>query len=355
MKIALIADTHWGIKNDSSVQHDHLNTFLDTVFFPTLHTHGINHVVHLGDIVDRRKYINYNTAKRLRHDFLNRLAHNQVKEMHIIAGNHDVFYKNTNEINALEELIGTKYNNICIHTEPCEIRINEVPLLLLPWINDDNRQRTQMALERTTAQIVLGHLELVGFELFRGHVNTHGDDPSIFDGFDLVCSGHYHTRSNNGNIHYLGSPVQFTWSDYNDRKGFHILDLHTRELTFVPNPVDIFHKHFYDDLNKEMDDVLLFDADKYKNCYVKVIVKNKTNPMWFDNVIDRIEKAGVADMQVVEDHLHLDLTQDDEIIDQAESTVAILHKYIDGMNINADKKRVETIIQNLYSEALTIG
>ena len=60
-------------------------------------------------------------------------------------------------------------------------------------------------------------------------------------------------------------------------------------------------------------------------------------------------------MQVVEDHLHLDLTQDEDIVDQAESTMTILHKYIDGMSINTDKKRVENIIQDLYNEALTIG
>ena len=193
-----------------------------------------------------------------------------------------------------------------------------------------------------------------GFDLFRGHKNDHGDDPSIFSRFDIVCSGHYHTRSDNGTVFYLGSPVQFTWSDYNDTKGFHIFDTETRQLDFIANPVSIFHKHFYDDLNREMDDILNFDVGAYKDCYVKIIVKNKTNPVWFDMVVDRIEKAGVADMQVVEDHLHLDLTRDDDIVDQAEDTMTILHGYINSLSMQADKKRVESIIQSLYSEAQSI-
>ena len=97
------------------------------------------------------------------------------------------------------------------------------------------------------APIVLGHLELVGFEMFRGSVSTHGDSPDLFGRFDLVCSGHYHHKSDTGNIHYLGSHSQFTWSDYGDDRGFHILDTETKELEFVKNPYEMFAKVWYDD------------------------------------------------------------------------------------------------------------
>lgn len=350
MKIAIITDTHWGVRNDSIIQHNHMKSFLDDVFFPRLAVEGINHIIHLGDLVDRRKYINYNTARRLREDFLDPLRNRGIT-MDIIAGNHDTYYKNTNELNALFELVEGRYNNIVMHTDATEVKIDDSLILLLPWICDDNRQQSIDKINSTQAQIALGHLELQGFEAHRGYIHTHGDDPSIFNRFDLVCSGHYHTRSNNGNIYYLGCPVQFTWSDYNDKKGFHILDLNTRDLTFVVNPSDIFVKHFYDDLNKQNTDV---DVSKYKNCYVKVIVKNKTNPLTFDALIDRIEKVGVADLQIVEDHLNLDLTQDSEIVNQAEDTMTILRGYVDSLQMQTDKKRVETIIQNLYSEAQSI-
>jgi DNA repair exonuclease SbcCD nuclease subunit len=377
MKIALITDTHWGVRNDSPIMHNHMKKFLDEIFFPTIDSRNITTIIHLGDLVDRRKYVNYVTAKRLRDDFLDPI-HERGLELHIIAGNHDTYYKNTNNTNALVELIGDPkpYNDVVrdikrypktyiYYEAPCELNFKDTSLtpgptmgditysklFLMPWICDENREATLKAIEETKAPIVLGHLELYGYEMYKGQVSEHGDDPKIFDKFDLVLSGHYHTRSSRGNIHYLGTPVQYIWSDYVDTKGFHILDTETRSIEFVPNPNQIFHKFFYDDLNKNMDEVLVFDADQYKDCYVKIVIKNKTNPYWFDLVIERLEKSGAADLQVVEDHFHLDLEADDDIVNEAEDTMSIIHKFIDGMNINIDRKRVENIIQNLYIEA----
>ena len=275
--------------------------------------------------------------------------------MHLIAGNHDTFYKNTNEINALRELIVGKYDNVHVYdNNPVEIYPDGRPILLLPWICDENRKQTMEAIASSQAAIVMGHLELAGYEMYRGHVSDHGDDGRIFDKFDLVCSGHYHTRSNSSNIFYLGTPAQYTWSDYGDTKGFHILDTATRELSFIVNPNDVFHKFYYDDLNKQMDQVLVFDAEQHKDSYVKVIVKNKTNPYWFDLVIDRLEKSGAADLQVVDDHFNLDLEADLDIVSEAEDTMSIIRNYIGSMNINTDRKRVESIIQELYIEAHNI-
>ena len=331
-----------------------MKKFLDEVFFPTLDREKITNVIHLGDLVDRRKYINYLTAKRLRDDFLIPLQRKNIT-MHLIAGNHDTFYKNTNEINALRELIVGKYDNVHVYdNNPVEIYPDGRPILLLPWICDENRKQTMEAIASSQAAIVMGHLELAGYEMYRGHVSDHGDDGRIFDKFDLVCSGHYHTRSNSSNIFYLGTPAQYTWSDYGDTKGFHILDTATRELSFIVNPNDVFHKFYYDDLNKQMDQVLVFDAEQHKDSYVKVIVKNKTNPYWFDLVIDRLEKSGAADLQVVDDHFNLDLEADLDIVSEAEDTMSIIRNYIGSMNINTDRKRVESIIQELYIEAHNI-
>ena len=354
MKIALITDTHWGVRNDSLIMHNQMKRFLDDIFFPSLIENNIDTVVHLGDLVDRRKYINYLTAKRLRDDFLNPIWEKGIT-MHIIAGNHDTFYKNTNEVNSLKELVSGKYDNVHIWDQlPINWNFDGTNILLLPWICDENRDATLEAIKNSKSPIVMGHLELNGYEMYRGHISDHGDDPKIFDKFDLVCSGHYHTRSNSSNIFYLGTPAQYTWSDYNDDKGFHILDTETRTLTFIQNPYTSFKKFFYDDLNKQMDEVLLFDANEFKDCYVKVVVKNKTNPYWFDLVIDRLEKSGAADLQVVEDHFNLDLEADSDIVNEAEDTMSIVRKFIGSMNINTDKKRVETIIQNLYIEAHAI-
>ena len=331
-----------------------MKRFLDDAFFPRIDSDKIDTIIHLGDIVDRRKYINIYTAKRLREDFLNPIADRNIS-MHIIAGNHDTYFKNTNSVNALREIIDGRYDNVMMYDNVAEeVTFDETSMLFVPWICDENRSETLKAIDETKSQICMGHLELAGFEMYRGAGASHGDDPNIFNKFDIVCSGHYHHRSNNRNIFYLGAPCEYTWVDFNDPKGFHIFDTETRELEFIKNPYSIFRKFHYDDLDKQMSDMIEFNADEYKSCHVKLIVRNKTNPYWFDLIIDKFEKAGVLDLQVVEDHFHMDDIDRDDIADQAEDTLTITRKYIDNMKIDADKKRVHEIMIQLYNEAQSI-
>ena len=353
MKIALITDTHWGVRNDNIAFMDNSKRFLDETFFPTIKREEIRTVIHLGDLVDRRKYININTASRLRQDFLEPLA-NGGYDVHFIAGNHDTYFKNTNKVNALQELVVDKYS-FKVHDQiPRELEFDGTIVLILPWICNENREVCLHKIKTTPAQIVMGHLELQGFEMFRGSIVSHGDDPALFDRFDVVMSGHYHHRSSRGNIHYLGSHAEFTWSDYSDPRGFHIFDTETRQLTFIENKFTMFDKFWYDDTS-----ILTpsegWDMSHYKGKIVKVIVKNKTDPYLFDRCIEQFEKDGVLEMQIVEDHLNLGVAEDEDIVNEAESTVSIFKKYIEQVNsANLDKEKLEKTIVELYNEALAI-
>lgn len=357
MKIALITDTHWGVRNDNAAFLDNSKKFLDKVFFPYIDLHRIHNVVHLGDLVDRRKYININTAKRLREDFLQPIKDRYIN-MHLIAGNHDTYYKNTNSVNALREVVRgyDDLKNWFIYDQlPREVDFAGTIVMMMPWICDENRKLSLEKLKNTNAQIIMGHLEIAGFEMYRGSLVSHGEDRRIFDRFDMVLSGHYHHRSTDGCIHYLGSHGEFTWSDYDDPRGFHILDTQTRELTFIQNTFTMFEKVWYNDHDKLMHEVMDHDFAKYSGKIVKVIVTNKNNPYWFDSFIEAIEKSGVVEMQVVEDHLNLNLEEDTDIVNEAESTIDIFKKFIDQVPAqNLDKKRLERTIVELYNEALTI-
>lgn len=351
MKIALITDTHWGIRGDVVAFHDYFKKSVDEFFLPELRKRNIKQIVHLGDLVDRRKFINYMTAHRLRRDFLEPI--NQEFQMDIIIGNHDTYYKNTNELNALREIVVGKYDNIKVYSNPYTREFDGVPILYVPWICDDNQKQTIEMLEATTAQICFGHLELAGFEMYRGHMSDHGHAHELFDKFDVVCSGHYHHKSDNKNIHYLGAFAEFTWTDYEDPRGFHIFDTETRELEFIKNPFNMFVKIWYDDMNKNIDEVLLDDYD-VKGKILKIIVKNKTNPYWFDLFIDRIENYAPMDMQVVEDNLQLDMDNDD-VVNEAEDTISIFKNYIGQLNIEGPRKdKLEKTIVELYQEAIAI-
>lgn len=351
MKIALITDSHAGVRNDSPAFHDYMKRFYDDIFFRYLDEHNVTTVVHCGDIVDRRKYININTAYRLRKDLIEPAIERGIT-WHQIIGNHDTYHKNTNKVSSFIELFNRYPINI--YYETTEVMFGDTKILLVPWICDDNKEHSFQLIKETNAQILFGHLELQGFEMFKGSIISHGEDPNIFGRFDIVCSGHFHHRSSRGNIHYLGSPAEYTWSDYNDPRGFHIFDTETRELKFIENPYKMFHKFWYNDGDKKFVDSKI-DYSQFSGKIIKVIIQEKNNPYWFDKFIENIEKNNPIDIQIVEDHLNLNLEEDQEIVDEAESTIDIFKKYIrntESKNIN--KEKLENKIVELYNEALTL-
>ena len=348
MKIALITDTHWGVRNDHLAFLDNNKRFLDEVFFPYLDLHGVSTVIHLGDLVDRRKYLNINTAKRLRDDFISPLRERNIRA-HLIIGNHDTYYKNTNSINSIREFYE---NDFRIYESAEVVEFDGVPILFIPWICDDNREETLELIRNTDAQIAMGHLEIAGFEMYRGSPVSHGDDRSLFNKFDLVCSGHYHHRSSNGNIHYLGSHGEFTWSDYDDPKGFHIFDTETRELAFIENPFRMFRKVWYNDKDTSTEELLDRDWKKYNGCYVKLIVQNKDNPMNFDLFTTKLYEASPIEVIIVEDHRNMDAIDESDLLDEAEDTLTILSKYIGTIESNVDNKDLDKLMRSLYHEAL---
>lgn len=351
MKIALLGDTHIGARNDSLIFHEHFRKFYEEVFFPYLDEHGIEKIIQMGDVFDRRKYINFATLHHSREYFFDRV--NKDYYMWALVGNHDTYHKNTNDVNS-PELLLRDYDSIRPINEPTTLTFDDKDVLLVPWLCDDNKEEIAQAIKDTKADVVLGHFELKGFEMHRGAICEDGMATDIF-GDKIVLSGHFHHKSTIGKVTYLGTPYQMTWSDHGDVKGFHILDTDTLELEFVPNPHVMFHKIHYDDTTFEsVADIGKLDLSHTKNAYVKVIVRSKENATWFDVFIDKLEKAGAADVQVVEDHFNLNLEDDDEIINEAEDTLTILNKYVDQLNVQGDRKQLDNLIRDLYHEALSL-
>ena len=352
MKIALVTDLHFGARNDNLKVAGYQKKFYDEIFFPYLKEHNIKEVIDLGDTFDRRKYISFTSLKAAKAMFFDPLARNNIRT-HILIGNHDTVYKNTNDLNSIY-LLCQEYNNIWEYNTPHQKQFPGCEILMLPWICLGNQQQTFEMMEKTNAQVVMSHLELKGFQMNKGHVQHEGMDHSLFNKFDVVCSGHYHHKSTEQNIHYLGAPYEMTWMDYDDERGFHVFDTETRELTRVVNPFKLFHKLWYDDQDLQFDDVMGIDFSVYNNTFVKVIIKNKTNPYLFDTYVDRLEKNDLINLQIVEDHLHLDLDDDEDIINEAEDTLTIVNSYVDGLELSANKEKLKTVMRNLYDEALTI-
>lgn len=353
MKIALITDTHFGARGDNLHFANYFKRFYDEIFFPYLEENNIKTLIHLGDIVDRRKFINFQTAKNLRETFIEPIIRDNI-EAHLIIGNHDTYFKNTNEINSMTELYNKiDYDNIYLYPEAEVVEFDSHNILLMPWINPENHQNSFELINGGYAQVMFGHLEIQGFEMYKNNPVHIGMDSKLFQSMDLVCSGHFHHKSSKGNIHYLGCPYEMTWSDYDDPKGFHVYDTETRELEFIVNPLTMFQKLKYNDIEMKNEDIVNVDLNYLKDSIVKLIVQNKSNPFFFDLFVDKIEKAGVIDLQVVDDHLNLDLQDDQDIIDEAEDTLTILTKYIDQLE-DVDKTSLDQLIRSLYNEALVV-
>ena len=353
MKVAIINDQHFGVRNDAKVFLDNQAKFYENVFFPTLIERNITHILDLGDSFDRRKYINFNTLVAAKEMFYDKVKEHGMT-MDIVAGNHTTYYKNTNHINTMDQLFsGEKHLNI-YWNDTVEIDLDGCKIMLCPWVCDENRDRIKESIRDTNAQVLMGHFEIAGFEMYRGAVCEHGDAIDSFSKFDIVYSGHFHHRSTYRNISYLGAPYEMTWNDYNDPKGFHIFDTSDRSLEFILNPFRMFHKIEYNDNDMTIEDVAQLDTSLLTNMHIKAIVKSKGNPYIFDLFMDNLLQAGAAEIKVVDDLTSFDVVDESDLIDEAQDTLTILNKYIDSLEIKGDKKNVERFIHDLYNEAINL-
>tara|TARA_Y100000389_G_scaffold7454_1_gene7147 strand:- start:650 stop:1696 length:1047 start_codon:yes stop_codon:yes gene_type:complete len=346
MKIAILNDTHFGVRNDSPAFIKYQNRFYDELFFPYLKENNIKTLIHLGDVVDRRKFINHNTAHNFKNHFWNKLEEDGI-DTHIIIGNHDTYYKNTNEVNALQNLEINK--NSKVYTQTTEVEFDNLPILFIPWICDDNEVESVEKIKNSTSPIAMGHLEVKGFEMHNGHFNDHGQEKSMFKRFEKVLSGHFHKKSDDGQIYYMGTQYEMTWSDYNCPKGFHIFDTDTRDLTRVSNNIKMFKKIIYDDKQTNYNE---FDITPYDECFVKLIISQKTDNDMFNNLMDKLyNQINVHSVDVIEDMSDVNVSVKQDIIDQGEDTLTFLGNYIDQTNTDLDKQKLKAFAKELYSEA----
>jgi DNA repair exonuclease SbcCD nuclease subunit len=349
MKVAIITDQHFGARNDSIAFLDYFQKFYDSTFFPTLEEHGITDILVLGDTFDRRKYVNFYALQRAKEMFFDRLSDAGIN-VHMLAGNHDTYFKNTNDVNS-PDLLLKEYTNINVIDKPTTIAIDGTDICMMPWICPDNYQESVDHMKNTKAEICMGHFEIAGFAMYRGMESHDGLSKETFDKFDMVFSGHYHHKSDDGHIYYVGNPYELTWQDYNDPRGFHLFDLGSRELTFIRNPFSMFARVEYNDKEQEPIDL---DAVDLQGKYVKLVVVNKTDYYKFDRFTQKLYNKGCHDIKVVEDMSEF---TEGELVDESinlEDTLSVLGHYVDSVETDFDKEKIKNYMRALYTEAVNI-
>ena len=341
MKVAIITDQHFGARKNSKLFHDYFLKFYNNIFFPELEKRGIDTIIDMGDTFDNRKGIDFAALKWAKDNYYDRLTSYTI---HTVVGNHTAYYKNTNEVNAIDLLL-REYPNITCYSDTTEVKFGRLKTLMVPWICKENEEETLKRIKTSKAKVVFGHLELNGFTATRGHIMMNGYDTDIFDKFAKVFSAHSHTRSNNGKIYYLGNPYEMFANDTGDSRGFHIFNTETLETEEIHNPYRMFFNVYYEDDNAQT-----FDARQYTDKIVKLFVKKKTYPKKFEKFVDKLYAANIAELRIVENFNDIIDTVDDTDI-ESEDTISLLNRYVEETETTLNKSQIQGLIQEIYREA----
>ena len=343
-KVAILTDTHYGMRKGSQIFHDYFEKFYAETFFPALDEAGIDTLIHMGDVFDVRKAIDYWSL-----DWAKRVVFDPLRErgikVHMIVGNHDIFYKQSLKINS-PGLNLSEYTNIITYDSPQTAKIKGVDVFMIPWVCEDNAEEFIQQRDQTKAKLAMGHLEIAGFYANSTYQVQHGLGIGEFSQFDQVFSGHFHKRSRSGNIAYLGNPYQMFWNDEGETRGFTIYDMKTGEEEWIKNPNYMFHKIYYNE-----EDMRLVNPNKYKDTYVKIIVEGKSTPRKLSNFVDKFYKVGIHDLKVIE---NFEVNLDGEENIESEDTLTTLTKYVKAMDDDVNKESLINIFKSLYVEAQEI-
>lgn len=357
MKIAILNDLHFGVRNGSSVFENELSNFLINIFFPYIREQNIKEIIVAGDLFDDRKSINVKTLNIIKNNFFD-VGKNDNLTFHIIPGNHDIYYKNTLIPNSISPIVSL-YDNVHLYNNPTIVEFDSYKIGFVPWICIENEQKIQEFIQNKNCSTLITHTEVKGSQNVPGIFTDHGFEPEYFYEYDFVLNGHIHTKSQiSSNIINLGTQYQMNWSDYSQRKGFHILDTETKELSFIENMSDLYLKIFFDDSLIDGVDPLLWLKDHHSlvdKKFIKIIVTGSIDRFILDKFMQSImNDFNTYDVKIIEDMTNIfNENFSEDFIQQNKSTIHIIHEMIDDLTV--DKSYNKDIIKSLMTKFYTVA
>lgn len=345
MKIILIGDTHWGVRSNNPVFHKYFAKFYKFLFDYIDNT-GITNIIQLGDLFDSRKQVNFLSLHEANKQFFDPCETRGIK-LHVISGNHDCYYKNTNLVNSVR-LLNKPFMTV-IDTVPETYNIGGCDIDFYPWINDANLEVSKTKAATSKSKFACGHFEFAKFPMHPGQMAETGMDHRILNRYERVFSGHYHTISRRDAVLYTGTPYEMDWADHNDPKGFWVLETDTCELEFIRNPYRLHEKLIYDEDND------IIELDQIKDKYIKLIVVNKTCQRTFDAVIAAIHNQNPYDLQIVDNDVNIAIQSALNSNIELQTTSAMINHVVDSMITNLNKDKLKKSIAETYIEACQLA
>jgi hypothetical protein len=367
--IAVIGDIHFSHSGHSHEKFAQQMRFFDEQFFPYLLKHNIKDVFQLGDLFHDRNRVDWFILNELKRRFFKWFDDNSV-QLHLLCGNHDTIFKNTLEHNSLTETT-QEFKNITVYTEPTIINCQTYKIGVNPWIIDKKNPNIT-----AKADIILGHFNITGLPMMKGITSKDGIDIKAFKKYKLVLSGHFHIRSITDNFHMLGTPMQLTWNDFNQDKGFMVLD-DKFNYEYIQNEINPqFVKLYYDNgdisvigldhteipcsLSKEE------SLEVVKHNYCRLFTRAVDDPLKVEAYHSSLllvscdnYKIDIVNLKdVVED---FDASEFDDSFEDGESTIQMIMACITGMTFEEgiDKDLLVEMSKQEYKyahdEALSIG
>jgi len=274
-KIAFVGDTHFGRKAEHATIKRHIKRGQMEYFKwlrDDLVSKGIKVIFFTGDIFDTRNAINvealvetYRIFKTLLSDF----------DIHVVIGNHDMYYEDSYDITPLE--LFNDLSNVTIYRDSItKIKVFDSKTIhMVPWIINDNVGEFHQYLDSISDDkdnnILFGHFEMIGVDMEGGNISTFGLQPKAFtDSAYLTISGHYHGKSaltaNGSTIQYLGSPYPLTFANTDADHGYWVMDEECK-LEFFLNTVSPSFTTLYDTND-------LSELGDLSNSFVRLYINN---------------------------------------------------------------------------------
>lgn len=105
-------------------------------------------------------------------------------------------------------------------------------MVFFPYMNKSTIQSEIKKAIKMGAKNAVVHWGIQGAMMNEGHADSEGIPSSWLSGFDKVFSGHYHYRNSFANINYIGSPMQQSFGEINQKKGVLIYDNENDKIDF---------------------------------------------------------------------------------------------------------------------------